>query len=364
VTICVSPNGVNVYAAASPPRRVLVATLTGVKIVARPEVDAPWEVRAPTDLTAHVSALLVEPGTGTAVAGAHHGRVFASGDDGETWTARDSGLSIDHVFSLRVGPSADGPLLYAGTEPVSLFRSADLGAHWVELPAIHDQPGTERWTFPGPPHVAHTKTLAIDPRQPDVMYAGVEQGALLATSDGGQSWHELDAYYTPADTWYRDIHQVVLRPTAPDELFMTTGIGLYHSPDRGQSWTHLTTPDFRIGYPDQLVITADGSELFMAGAERDPTTWRASHLANSTVLRSRDSGRSWTSAAGGLPAPLRANIEALTLASYPGGFSLFAGTTDGDLFSSDDAGEHWTRIARDLTPISKGGHYRNLQAAA
>ena len=147
----------------------------------------------------------------------------------------------------------------------------------------------------------------------------LQQGALLGTTDGGASWRELDSYYTPDDVWYRDIHQVVLRPTAPDELFMTTGIGLYHSPDRGQSWTHLTDPSFRIGYPDQLVITPDGAQLYMAGAEHDPTTWRHSHQANSTVLHSVDSGRTWAPAAGGLPEPQRANIEALTLASYPGG---------------------------------------------
>jgi photosystem II stability/assembly factor-like uncharacterized protein len=362
MTVCVSPNGVNVSAAAEPPQRVLVATLSGVRVVVR-DGDG-WTVLPNVGVGQHVSALLVEPTSGLAVAGVHQGRVFGSADDGLTWAPRDAGLTIDHVFSLRVLDQPDGPVLFAGTEPVGLFRSTDLGLSWVELPAIHAQPGMERWTFPGPPHVAHTKTLAVDPRQPNVMYAGVEQGALLGTTDGGASWRELDSYYTPDDVWYRDIHQVVLRPTAPDELFMTTGIGLYHSPDRGQSWTHLTDPSFRIGYPDQLVITPDGAQLYMAGAEHDPTTWRHSHQANSTVLHSVDSGRTWAPAAGGLPEPQRANIEALTLASYPGGHELFAGTTDGDLYHLAHQASTWERIATELTPVSKGGHYRNLQPAA
>src|SRR6185312_10969104 len=133
--------------------------------------------------------------------------LYFSGDDGETWERRTNGLSIEHVFSLR----AVGDAILAGTEPVSLFKSVDAGLSWQELPAIHQVPNTERWTFPGPPHIAHTKSIAIDPRNTGVMYVGVQQGALLQTTDGGTSWREIDAYYTPEDQWYRDIHQVVLR---------------------------------------------------------------------------------------------------------------------------------------------------------
>jgi hypothetical protein len=61
---------------------------------------------------------------------------------------------------------------------------------------------------------------------------------------------------------------------------------------------------------------------------------------------------------------MRANFEALTLASWPGGFSLFVGTTDGDVYASDDQGERWARIATGLAPVSKVGHYRQLTAAA
>jgi photosystem II stability/assembly factor-like uncharacterized protein len=223
-------------------------------------------------------------------------------------------------------------------------------------------PNMERWRFPGPPHIAHTKTLAVDPRDPSIMYAGVEQGALLATTDGGRSWSEIDSYDTPEDRWYRDIHQVVLHPERPDEIFMTTGIGLYHSPDRGQTWRHLTDPDFRIGYPDQLVFSPeDDRVLFMSGAWRDPTTWRESRHARSTILRSDDGGVSWQAPGAGLPSDMRANVEALTVASHAGGFTLFAGTTDGEIWASDDGARTWRLLASGLPPVSKVGHYRNLQ---
>ena len=37
---------------------------------------------------------------------------------------------------------------------------------------------------------------------------------------------------------------------------------------------------------------------------------------------------------------------------------------DGDVFFSEDEGEHWTTIATSLPPISKGGHFRNLAVGA
>jgi hypothetical protein len=230
------------FIAPMPPTNLLVATAGGVVILRREGPDRPWQLTETALRDLHPSALLMEPHGKGRFAGIHNGGLYFSDDDGATWERRASGLHIEHVFSLRAAYGADGTAILAGTEPVSLFKSLYYGSSWEELPAIHQVPNTERWTFPGPPHRAHTKTLAIDPRDSNVMYAGIEQGGLLATSDGGASWREIDAYYTPEDMWYRDIHQVVLRPGHPDEIFMNTGIGFYHSPDRGQTWEHRAGP--------------------------------------------------------------------------------------------------------------------------
>jgi photosystem II stability/assembly factor-like uncharacterized protein len=248
---------------------------------------------------------------------------------------------------------------------VSLFKSTDGGQSWTELAAIHQVPNMEKWTFPGPPHIAHAKTMAIDPRNPDVMYVGVEQGGLLATSDGGANWHEIESYYTPDDMWYRDIHQVVLRPNHPDEIFMNTGIGFYHSGDQGQTWEHRTGPDSRVGYPDQLVFSPlDDSVVFMSGARRDPTTWRKAGTADAIVLKSEDAGHTWREAGAGLPTPQIHNIEAMGIVGYPNGCTLFIGDTGGNVYASDNQAESWQLIASGLSPISKGAHYRAFQPLA
>ena len=43
----------------------------------------------------------------------------------------------------------------------------------------------------------------------------------------------------------------------------------------------------------------------------------------------------------GLPEQIRGNIEAMLMNVWHDGLALFAGTTDGDVFYSDDEGNQW-----------------------
>jgi hypothetical protein len=61
---------------------------------------------------------------------------------------------------------------------------------------------------------------------------------------------------------------------------------------------------------------------------------------------------------------MRANVEAMSMDVWNGGFALFAGTTDGDVFYSADEGEHWERIIAGIGPVSKAHHYHNLAQSA
>jgi photosystem II stability/assembly factor-like uncharacterized protein len=294
----------------------------------------------------------------------HSGGLYYSGDGGMRWEKRASGITIDQVFCVGYAHHRDKAVLYAGTEPASLFRSDDYGESWIEQPGVKQTTGREKWSFPSPPHQAHVKTMTVDPRDPNVIYAGVEQGDLLKTTDGGATWRVLDDYSKPTDWTYRDIHLVVVHPANSAELYMTTGMGLYRSLDAGATWKLIVDNSFSIGYPDHLIVSPlDGNTMFMAGAGENPGTWRASRSAKATIARSHDRGITWSDSSKGLPADRRPNIEAMSLAGYPRGFTLFAGDTDGAVYASEDGAESWTRIASGLAPVSKGNHYRALQSA-
>ena len=104
--------------------------------------------------------------------------------------------------------------------------------------------------------------------------------------------------------------------------------------------------------------------MFMCGAFSNPGTWINLHTANATVIVSHDLGANWASASKGMPDPMTANLEAMSLYAWPGGFSLFAGGTDGSVYCSDDGARNWRLIAGDLAPVSKVDHYRLLLPGA
>jgi photosystem II stability/assembly factor-like uncharacterized protein len=363
-TACLAPNGMNVYRGNAAPARLLVGTAKGVAVFER-AAGAEWSVTGTVLDGQHISSMAIEPVRGAVFAGVHRGGVFYSPDLGRSWESRSDGIRINHVYSLACAVEDNQPVIYAGSEPVSAFVTRDEGRSWQELPGLRDMKGNEKWDFPMPPHVAHAKTIAIDPRDPKVVFVGIEQGGLFKTVDGGRTWRELDSYWRPEDEAYRDIHQCVLRPNHPDEVYMTGGMGLYASCDGGETWVHLTNRGFRLGYPDKLIFSPrDDRTMFMCGSMSNPGTWIKLHTANATVLVSRDLGESWSPAATGLPDPMTANLEAMCLYSWPSGFTLFAGTTDGGIFCSEDGAASWRRIASDLAPVSKVEHFRLLLPGA
>lgn len=362
--MCLSTNGPSTCALEKAPDRILVATLHGIAVLERMNGGEEWKDVGRHLPDKHISALMQLESKGVIFAGAHNGGLYRSTDGGCTWQSVSSDLADRHVFSLDFYQYGDRRIVYAGTEPVSLFRSMDDGESWQELPSIGQVPGNEKWTFPPPPHFAHTKCFLFEPDNPDVIYAGVEQGALLKSNDGGATWRELDSFYSSDHVWYKDIHRIIRDPAEFDRLYMVTGMGLFVSPDRGESWDHLTGIDDAIGYPDQILFPDDSGLLLMSGANRDPSSWRRSHQAHGTVMQSIDKGHSWSPADNGLPKSGRANIEAFNAAIFPGGALLVCGNTDGEIFASSDKAASWRKIAGNLSPVSKVGHYRNLQQAS
>lgn len=361
--VCLSPNGCNVYNGQDAVGRLLVGTLDGVVTLER-SAPGTWQRAGHSLAGLHVSSLLLEPERGYYFAGIHGEGLYFSEDGGRSWERRMNGLTQTHVFSLSATRRDGKFVLYAGTEPAHLFRSTDYGLSWQELPSLRQVPDSDKWVFPAPPHVAHVKAMAFDPRDQHLLYAGIEQGALLRSNDDGATWRELSEYSRDTDRAYRDLHRILLRPSNPDEMYFTSGEGLYFSKNAGATWEHLTGPKFRIGYPDWLLFSPeDDRVMFMSGAATNPGQWRASHSADSTVMRTRDGGRNWEAAGTGLPAQMRANIEAMALGAHPNGFTLFAGNTDGEVFCSEDRGERWELIASGLGAVSKGGHYQPLRAA-
>lgn len=355
-----SHGGPNIQHAPQPNDELMVATIDGTVTLQREGPGTLWPETGRALPGKHISSLLKAPSGGRLFAGAHTLGLFASDDDGQTWQVKVKGLVSQHVYSMNYAEVDGRLLLYAGTEPANLHVSADLGESWDVLPAVNFAPSVEKWRFPGfGSNPAHLKSIGFDPRTPTTIYACVEVGALLKSTDGGTTWRELTGEGTGL---YEDTHRVAIPPYDPEHVYVATGNGIYHSRQGGEHWERLTDQTLRVGYPDGLLLHPERPDLlFTSGAAVWPRDWGKRGSADPRVMRSRDGGRNWEVVGRGMPEHLHGNIEAMVMNVWPSGYALYAGTTDGDIFQSEDEGENWSLIASGLPAISKTSHYQSLE---
>jgi photosystem II stability/assembly factor-like uncharacterized protein len=128
-----------------------------------------------------------------------------STDGGMTWSSADAGLTpqaIDSLDSLAIDPRSSGTL-YAAAHS-GLFKSTDGGGSW--LPAGAGLP-------PGA-----VNTVAVSPREPGTVYAGIRGVGVFRSTDGAASWRALSAGLPRRDF----TGLVVIAPSDPSILYAAT----------------------------------------------------------------------------------------------------------------------------------------------
>ena len=336
--------------------RVLVGTLDGITMLER-DGDG-WKVTNNALEGRHVHAIVREPVSGVWFAGVRKGGIFASDDDGVTWSQRDAGLTVYNVYSLSVATVDGHARLFCGTEPSALFISDDLGLTWSEVPSFKDVASHETWTFPGPPHESHLKHISFAADDSNKIFGSVEQGALVKSLDGGKTWTDYTNLYV-------DCHRAIVDPRDSDHVYVTGGQGLWITYDGGEKWDNpFNRGSEEGGYPDQLVYKPSNPDYFIISAGRkSPPAWKE-ETAQSRISRSVDGGKTWEIITNGLADRMPHSVEAMTLQEAGSDCQIIAATTGGDVLYSADAGASWKTVVSNLAPVSKGGHFENMAGLA
>ena len=134
------------------------------------------------------------------------------------------------------------------------------------------QPGLQTWSPLGPGNIGgRTRAMAIDPVNPQVMYAGGVGGGVWKTQDGGNSWNPLTDMLGNIAVTALAIdpanHNVVYAGTGEgfSNLDAIPGAGVFKSADAGATWTHLASgydPNFQ--YIFKLIVSPHDSSVVYA----------------------------------------------------------------------------------------------------
>jgi photosystem II stability/assembly factor-like uncharacterized protein len=231
-----------------------------------------------------------------------NGGVWKSDNYGRTWTPIFDHESVQSIGAIAVAPSNPDVIYVASGEGLhrpdlsvgnGIYKSTDAGKTWTHLGLRDSQ---------------QIPALAIDPRDPNRVFAAVlghpygpsEERGLFRSTDGGETWQKVisknentgasDVEIDPSnpDVVYASMWEVREGPWEDNNEVNGTGGGLFQSTDGGNTWHALTN-----GLPKDL------AQIYVAIAPTDPRRLYATVGAASgalAVYRSDDAGENWSKA--------------------------------------------------------------------
>ncbi len=270
--------------------------------------------------------------------GANDG-VYRSGDSGRSFERIEGFPSERPIWSVAFDP-VEPDTVFAGGRPGAVFRSRDGGQRWETTSATFaEECPNVRW-----PRVL---SMAVDPTDHRVVWAGAEVDGVRRSLDGGDTWVTVGAAVEPGQIGKElddpDIHGIVVSDNGHATVFVSTPREIYASSNRGESWTALgASNQFPLGYCRGIAAKADGSGVLFVGNGDAPAGEQGA------VLRSLDAGRTWDR----LPLPIEPNTPIWTFAMNVADPELiFTCSHYGQVFASEDGGDSWRKIRREFSEI-------------
>lgn len=342
--------------------------------------------------------------------GTSAGRLYLSSDGGASWSRWASlgvpaEMVLDHVVIDPSNPKNIYVAAWNAQAPNTdgdLFRSLDGGKRWDVTPDLHgksiralamatsdprtlvaggldgvfrSRDGGETWQRISPEHHAEIKnveSIAIDPANADVIYAGTWH-LPWKTDDGGKSWHSIKKGVIDDS----DVFTIVVDAQAPANVYISACSGIYRSESAGELFRKIQgipysarrTRVLQIDPNDRNVVYAGTTEGLWKTTDAG-ATWKrmtgANVVVNDVMIDPRQPARVLLATdRGGV---LLSNDGGITFTASNRGFAhrqvaallvdhgdsqvIYAGLLNdkefGGVFVSRDRGQTWSQISDGL----------------
>ncbi len=187
------------------------------------------------------------------------GGIIVSHDTGQTWTLIDNEtLKNSTIGEIAIDP-ANPQVIYAVAAENGLFKSSDGGNTWIQLDlsSLTNPSVTDPDMLFAP---QRTNTIAIDPTDSQHILLGLHMLGIFSSFDGGSRWQMA---YTGLEA-NSTIHDILFDPNNSQIVYASDrNSGVYRSTDGGQTWVK-----FSDGLNNRatmwLAISADSQRLYVA----------------------------------------------------------------------------------------------------
>jgi photosystem II stability/assembly factor-like uncharacterized protein len=267
----------------------------------------------------------------TAEANGEGGGVFVSRDLGRTW--QETGL-VGHAVRALVRAPSDRNVLVAGALD-GVFRSNDQGKNW------------ERITPSADSELRNFDSLAIDPQNPDVIYAGTFH-LPWKTVDGGENWTPIHGGMIDDS----DVLSLEVDASNPHRIFAGACSGIYRSENAGTSWRKIEGIPYSARRT--LVIRRDprNPETLFAGTTEG--LWKT---VDGGTRWQRISPKDWVINSLVVQPAVQISARDDVARSSEAGPRVVVGTEQRGVLASDDGGDHFRAL-------NEGFHHRRIVSLA